>query len=228
MLALPSKSTFYVKISIWHGNSSHTEPYIEYINTHSRYITSALTTLIDNSTLNIHQPTFLDPVANEVRAQSLNSIFLFYFLALSLRSFTGSHGIVPIYIFTILLRNTISRSSWKWIARMISHWFQVWCKYFAEFAHNIILYSKCSKKITGLILYLNTFTYFEFPVCWGLALERWTNFCQNPICSPLNGNIQLEVSFHYWYQRRVEGLYCKFCLFSCPFGIDSSSNKIAG
>ena len=111
MLALPSKNTFYVKISIWHGNSSHTEPYIEYINTHSRYITSALTTLIDNSTLNIHQPTFLDPVANEVRAQSLNSIFLFYFLALSLRSFTGSHGIVPIYIFTILLRNTISRSS---------------------------------------------------------------------------------------------------------------------
>ena len=149
MLALPSKSTFYVIISIWHGNSSHTEPYIEYINTHSRYITSALTTLIDNSTLNIHQPTFLDPVANEVRAQSLNSFFIFYFLALSLRKFAGSHGIVPIYIFTILLRNTISRSSWKWIARMISHWFQVWCKYFAEFAHNIILYSKCSKKITG-------------------------------------------------------------------------------
>ena len=83
------------------------------------------------------------------------SFFLFYFLALSFRNFTGSHHIVPMYICTIFLRNTKSRSSWKRKARMISQWF--WCKYFA---HIFILYSKCSKKIYRLpILYLNTAGY---------------------------------------------------------------------
>ena len=83
------------------------------------------------------------------------SFFLFYFLALSFRNFTGSHHIVPMYVCTIFLRNTNSRSSWKRKAGMISQWF--WCKYFA---HIFILYSKCSKKIYRLpILYLNTAGY---------------------------------------------------------------------
>ena len=83
------------------------------------------------------------------------SFFLFYFLALSFRNFMGSHHIIPMYIYIILLRNTNSRNSWKIIAGMISQWF--WCKYFA---HIFILYSKCSKKIYRLPrLYLNTAGY---------------------------------------------------------------------
>ena len=83
------------------------------------------------------------------------SFFKFYYLALSLRKFTESYCIVPMYVFTNLLRNKKSRSSWKWIAGMITQWF--WCKYFA---HIFILYSKLSKKMDRLhILYLNTAVY---------------------------------------------------------------------
>jgi hypothetical protein len=83
------------------------------------------------------------------------SNFSFFPLALSLRNFTGSNWIVPMYVYTILLRNTRSRSSWKTIAGVISWWF--WSKHFA---HNFILYSKCSKKIhRPPILYLNTLAY---------------------------------------------------------------------
>ena len=73
-------------------------------------------------------------------------IFTFYFLALSLRNFSGSHHIVLSYVDMNLLRYTKSRSSWKQIAGVISQWF--WCRYFA---HNFILHSTCSKKKFGLL-----------------------------------------------------------------------------
>jgi hypothetical protein len=69
------------------------------------------------------------------------SIFIFYFLALSLRNFTVFYRIVLMYVYVILLRNTASRSNWKRVAGVITQWF--WCKYFA---HSFILHSECSKK----------------------------------------------------------------------------------
>ena len=52
------------------------------------------------------------------------SIFLFYVPPLSLRNLTGSHRIVPIHVYIILLRNTKCRSSLKIIAGVISRWFK--------------------------------------------------------------------------------------------------------
>ena len=69
------------------------------------------------------------------------SFFLFYPLGLSLQKFMGLYCLVPMYVYTILLRKTKSRSNRKREARIISQWF--WCKYFA---HIFILYSKCLKK----------------------------------------------------------------------------------
>jgi len=60
-----------------------------------------------------------DPGSNSPRGV-LISIFIFYFLALSLRNFTGFHCIVLMYVNIILLRNTTSRSNRKRVARAIS------------------------------------------------------------------------------------------------------------
>ena len=102
------------------------------------------------------------------------SFFKFYFLALSLRKFTESYCIVPMYVYTNLLRNTKGRSSRKWIAGMITQWF--WCKYFA---HIFILYSKLSKKMDRLhILYLNTAAYSLWvPGVVLLCLGGKNGFC---------------------------------------------------
>ena len=104
------------------------------------------------------------------------SFFLFYWLALSLRSFTGFDHIPPMHVHIILLRNTKSRSSREIVAGVTNQWF--WWKYFA---HNFILHSECSKKIPRLpILHINTGAYPLWApgavyLCFGEGKEGWQN-----------------------------------------------------
>ena len=102
------------------------------------------------------------------------SIFIFYFLTLSLRKFTVFYRIVFMYVYLILLRNTASRSNWKRVAGVITQWF--WCKYFA---HSFILHSECSKKNYRLpILDYNMAAYpHQVPGAACLCLEEKKEFC---------------------------------------------------
>ena len=111
-------------------------------------------------------PLPLPPYVQHLRPATL-------LLALSLRNFMGSHCIVLMYVYTILLRNTKGRSSWKVIAGVMSQWF--WCKYFA---HIFILCSKFSNKKPPATYTVPKHSCIPTLSCWcGLPMLRrkeWT------------------------------------------------------
>jgi len=124
------------------------------------------------------------------------SIFLFYCLVLSFRSFTEFQYIVPMHVHMILLRNTKCRSCREIVAGVINQWF--WCKYFA---HNFILHSKCSEKILRLpILNWNTGMYpllVPGAVCLCLGGEkRFCPFCHTSSQSDLFSTAHCLVNGH--------------------------------
>jgi hypothetical protein len=133
----------------------------------------------------------ITPNGSELSHRVWISFFLFYFLGLSFQNVLGSHCIVSMYVYMILLRNTKGRNSWNFIARVISQWF--WCKYFA---HTFMLNSKCSKKI------------FRLPILYIKHSCLLTSSCQCSVCMLIRKEGKCDNStLYFWWSLKHFDIY---------------------